>query len=273
MDAIGIQIRHRGLVSSTNDNDVYRLDTLGGPIHLAVEPALVSANLDFRARLYSASGTVLQDIDSNEIAPAYIDLNSSSPGTYYLEIAPVGFGDPQTTGYSSYGSLGQYYVTGSYLPAPGDSTGANPYPTGTPTPTPYPTATPTPTPYPTAIPTPTPVPTATPSPTPTMTPQPTPVPSTAPISKITSPVPYTQVKRNKKFNITVHATDDDRVRRIVVKIGTNVVCTKNVNSPDVTVTCNEDAPNQIGYVNLTATVTDNQGNQTMSSAVIVRVVH
>lgn len=46
---------------------------------------------------------------------ASINVNVNA-GTYYLKIAGVGKGD-LATGYSDYGSLGQYQITGSYPPS------------------------------------------------------------------------------------------------------------------------------------------------------------
>ena len=36
-----------------------------------------------------------------------------TPGIYYIEIDGVGSGDPMTNGYSDYGSLGHYFISGS----------------------------------------------------------------------------------------------------------------------------------------------------------------
>jgi hypothetical protein len=119
----GIQIQHRGIISSSTDVDVYRLDTLGGDINLTVNPPTQSANLDARVRLYDGTGTVLVEANPLEISSINIHRSGLAAGTYYLELLPVGSGDPYATGYSSYGSAGQYFVTGTYVPSSAE--GAN----------------------------------------------------------------------------------------------------------------------------------------------------
>jgi hypothetical protein len=87
-----------------------------------------------------------------------------------------------------------------------------------------------------------------------------------------APVVDAQVKRTKNFTITVRATDDVTVKKIVIKMGSTIVCTKNANAVDVTVSCMQKAPSQTGPISLTATATDNQGVQTTSQAVQIQVI-
>jgi hypothetical protein len=87
----------------------------------------------------------------------------SATGVYYLRVDGVGNG-AATTGWSDYGSLGQYRLTASGCPA----LPMVPVPTPTLDPTPAPSPTPSPTPAP--IPAPDPTEPATPTPTPTPTP-------------------------------------------------------------------------------------------------------
>ena len=44
---------------------------------------------------------------------ASVSFNLPSAGTYYVIVEGVGFGNPLNTGYSDYGSVGQYPVGGS----------------------------------------------------------------------------------------------------------------------------------------------------------------
>src|SRR5207237_746897 len=44
---------------------------------------------------------------------------SVTAGTYYVKIEGVGLGDPLTTGYTDYSSIGQFTITGSYATGSG----------------------------------------------------------------------------------------------------------------------------------------------------------
>ena len=54
-------------------------------------------------------------VASNSASDLSASINSSiEAGTYYLKIEGTGNGDPLGKGYTDYGSLGQYQMTGSY---------------------------------------------------------------------------------------------------------------------------------------------------------------
>ena len=78
-------------------------------------PATSSSNLDIEARLYDASGNLIATSNPNGLRAEFAGLDISA-GIYYLSIDGVGFGSPTTNppnGYTDYGSLGQYLITGS----------------------------------------------------------------------------------------------------------------------------------------------------------------
>jgi hypothetical protein len=120
-----------GLIATATDIDFFAFDTGSGTVHLTVSPAEVGANLDLRARLYNASGSVLATSSPSGSLGASFDL-SLAAGRYYLSVEGVGHGSPGSTGYSDYASLGRYHLVGSIpptddlaLPAPlaGDADG------------------------------------------------------------------------------------------------------------------------------------------------------
>jgi hypothetical protein len=69
------------------------------------------ANLDVKIRLLDFAGTVLATANpagnGNATAqlPASLNYAVTSPGSYYLSVAKTGYGNPVTTGYSTYGSV------------------------------------------------------------------------------------------------------------------------------------------------------------------------
>lgn len=78
-------------------------------------PATSSANLDIEAKLYDASGNLVATSNPNGLRAGFSGLQISA-GIYYLSIDGVGFGSPTTNppnGYTDYGSIGQYLITGS----------------------------------------------------------------------------------------------------------------------------------------------------------------
>ncbi|MFN5516540.1 MAG: Calx-beta domain-containing protein, partial [Cyanobacteriota bacterium] len=76
------------------------------------------SNLDIQARLFDDNQTLIGEISNPLGLSAGFTNLFLTAGDYFIEIDGVGFGNPTSsspTGYSDYGSLGQYYITGSIL--------------------------------------------------------------------------------------------------------------------------------------------------------------
>ena len=105
------EVETYGIIEQNNDIDWFTFNSTTGNIDLYIDPFERGPNLDILANLYNASGQLISS--SNPIgylyASFYFDLN---PGQYYLSIEGTGQGDLDT-GYSDYGSLGQYSITGT----------------------------------------------------------------------------------------------------------------------------------------------------------------
>ncbi len=99
-----------GLIERNTDVDYFKFNTSGGDIAININVAYLGANLDVLANLYNASGGIIATNDSAGL-PATITANIPA-GTYYLAIKGTGMGTA-STGYTNYGSLGQYYITGT----------------------------------------------------------------------------------------------------------------------------------------------------------------
>jgi hypothetical protein len=74
--------------------------------------------LDAQLTIINSAGAVVQTLN-----PASLDVPATVVGLpamnrYYVAVQGVGSGDPATTGYSSYGSKGQYELTVVYTPPP-----------------------------------------------------------------------------------------------------------------------------------------------------------
>ncbi len=113
----GPTVANGGTVERSTDADIFRFDTGAGPISLNIVSPSPSPDLHIKAELLNSAGHVLLTNDISSISAVFTPTLDA--GTYYLRISGVGEGDPKTTGYSSYGSVGNYLITGTivYTPA------------------------------------------------------------------------------------------------------------------------------------------------------------
>lgn len=116
-----------GLISLNTDVDVFSIAAGAGSISLTAFPyrcasGTYGGNLDIHARLYNSTGTLLTESNPTNSTRAFINYTAPAPGTYYLHIGNTGVGNPThalPTGYTAYGSLGQYFITGQVVSATG----------------------------------------------------------------------------------------------------------------------------------------------------------
>jgi len=119
-----------GVIERPTDVDWFSFTSGAGTISISVTPAARAANLDVLLELRDAAGNLLANANPVDALPASLGTTVPLAGTYYLTVQGVGKGDPLTSGYSDYGSLGQYAVSGS-VPS---SAGQPPVATATATP-------------------------------------------------------------------------------------------------------------------------------------------
>lgn len=106
-----------GIIERNTDLDYFRFNlAVGGAATINIDPAVNGPNLDIEAKLYNASGTLL--LTSNPINAINASFSTTlTAGTYYISIDGVGMGNPfsnpLTSGYTDYGSLGFYSITGT----------------------------------------------------------------------------------------------------------------------------------------------------------------
>ncbi len=103
-----------GIIERNTDVDFFSFTTGDGGISLTVTPSGRGPNLDILAELYNASGVLVARSNPADFLAASISATVSA-GTYYLKVDGVGKGDPLGTGYTDYGSLGQYGITGTII--------------------------------------------------------------------------------------------------------------------------------------------------------------
>lgn len=128
-----------GIIVDRDDVDAYEFTTAGGTVSAAVAVADFGPNLDTQLQLIDDEGTVIAEDAPETTAPESDPedaMDSTAPadglgssvsadveaGTYYLLVDGVGQGDPSTAtkansnGYSDYGSLGNYTLSGEAEP-------------------------------------------------------------------------------------------------------------------------------------------------------------
>ncbi len=132
-DPHNLSASNKGVIETRNDVDYFSFDAAAGPISINVTPAweafyrasLRGANLDIQATLYDQNGVQVAQNDPLTETDAVISATVSA-GRYYLAISGVG---NTVTPYSDYGSLGQYFISGTIIPGTiSDITPPNPNP-------------------------------------------------------------------------------------------------------------------------------------------------
>ncbi|MCP9833905.1 MULTISPECIES: zinc-dependent metalloprotease family protein [unclassified Cyanobium] len=128
----GLSFSSFGIIERNTDIDMFRFETGAGQVSFNIVNASRAfigtagsyvteylsargANLDIAASLYRADKSLVQTFNPADLTTASFSINLDA-GTYYLGIDGVGFGNPfasTPTGYTDYGSLGQYMLSGA----------------------------------------------------------------------------------------------------------------------------------------------------------------
>ncbi len=102
-----------GVIERPADLDAFAFSAGAGSATINVTPAPRGPKLDILATLRDSAGTVLATSNPTDSLPATLAATLPSAGTYYVTIDGTGKGDPLGTGYSDYGSVGQYAISGT----------------------------------------------------------------------------------------------------------------------------------------------------------------
>ncbi|MDP1793959.1 MAG: PKD domain-containing protein [Acidimicrobiales bacterium] len=132
-----------GRISTAADVDAFSITAGSGSATFNVAPAPTSPNLDASLTVLDANGA---QVALNDPATATVSSDTASgmgaslsltlaAGKYTVMVAGVGYGDPRSTGYSDYGSVGAYTLTASVTPPTSTPPPANVAPTARMTPT------------------------------------------------------------------------------------------------------------------------------------------
>ncbi len=115
----GTSVSGSGIITTTSDVDYFSFVTGAGQVSLNINPFNPGPNLDIKADLYDASGSLIASSNSATTLSASFSQTLAA-GQYYLKIDGTGFGTPGAnppSGYSEYASLGRYFVSGTIVDA------------------------------------------------------------------------------------------------------------------------------------------------------------
>lgn len=106
-------VANEGIIERTSDVDCYRFKTAGGAVEIHVDPVAANPNLDVMVELVDAgTGDYLMTVNPQDELGAILSTTLPA-GEYVVEVSGTGRGDPLLDGYSDYGSLGTYFITGT----------------------------------------------------------------------------------------------------------------------------------------------------------------
>ncbi len=106
-----------GVIQSNTDSDDFSFASGAGSGSISVTLGERAPNLDALLTIRDAVGTVIAEANPTEALAATVDFTITTPGTYYVTVSGTGKGDVLGTGYSNYGSVGAYSLSGT-VPAP-----------------------------------------------------------------------------------------------------------------------------------------------------------
>ena len=104
----------QGVIERPTDVDVFAFTAAAGSTTITLTGAARSSNLDALVTVRNAAGTVLATVNPVDALNASTTLTLPAAGTYYVFVQGTGKGDRLTTGYTNYGSLGQYALSVTY---------------------------------------------------------------------------------------------------------------------------------------------------------------
>ncbi len=113
LDGNANSVEQSGVIETDTDVDIFAFNSGDGSAQFTVNPEVFGPKLDILAKLLDVKGNILAQSNPEDALSASLSY-TLTPGRYFLQIEGVGKGD-LTTGYSDYGSVGQYSVTGSYV--------------------------------------------------------------------------------------------------------------------------------------------------------------
>ncbi|NHN24810.1 carbohydrate-binding protein [Flavobacterium jejuense] len=122
-NANGTISQKNGIISSEADYDFFTFTTGGGNVVINANTVSRDGNLHLLIRLFNASGTQIGTYWNSDPFALNATMNVNlAAGKYFIGVDGNGAGDPGYGGYSAYGSIGSYSITGTIPPDNGVAT-------------------------------------------------------------------------------------------------------------------------------------------------------
>lgn len=102
-----------GVIETSTDLDIFRLDCGTGTLSVSIAGASPEPNLDAKLSLLNSSGTIVATADPTGTLSASLS-SPVSQGIYYLRVASGSEPNGSTVGYTTYGSIGAYTLSGTF---------------------------------------------------------------------------------------------------------------------------------------------------------------
>jgi chitodextrinase len=115
----GTTLTAKGITGLNNDVDVIGFSAGSGQLNLTVAPTSLGPDLDIGLELHDSTGKLITEAKPANSLSATINT-TLVPGNYYLFIEGTGNGDPLNLGYTNYGSLGQWNLSGTLVAGTGE---------------------------------------------------------------------------------------------------------------------------------------------------------
>ena len=107
----GTSLSGSGVIERTGDQDFFAFTAGAGTVSLTVNTVSRHGDLDIVARLYNSGGGLIGTYDASGLNTSF--SATVAAGTYYVSVDGTGAGNPTTDGYSDYGSLGTFSISGT----------------------------------------------------------------------------------------------------------------------------------------------------------------
>jgi len=101
-----------GVIEKPEDIDVFSFTTSGGAASLRVNRAGIPSNMNLKIELYDETGNLIVESDPQNSYDALF-TTELEPGNYFINVEGTGSGSPDVSGFSDYGSIGLYELTGT----------------------------------------------------------------------------------------------------------------------------------------------------------------
>lgn len=102
-----------GIIEKNTDVDYFSFLADPGPVNIKIDPLLVGPNLDIQADLLDPSGGLIVSVNPTAVLNAVITTNLNTKGLHFLRVRGTGLLPVLPAGYTNYGSLGNYRVSGN----------------------------------------------------------------------------------------------------------------------------------------------------------------